>query len=543
MNYNDPNYYGIFDGDGHVIKNMESTGVYLLSNRNYGVIKNVHFNNIHIQESYWNESRSGIICANNFGTIENCSVESSVIETTEQEKDAEDEEEELFNGLNVYGALTGANFGTIRGCFANGVTFNGNGVTYPLAQEFSQSRMENTYYEAAVESGEVGKTAEQFASGEVCSLLNQGVTDGNQYWHQNIDNGAEKDALPVPDKSHGTVYSGYNACTLAYSNTEISQTTPEHNMKYTAEDNVLTGVCENDPSHTVTMTLTAGDVIYDGKEHKAVLDQVYSKKWEGEEIPAEIVYTRDGKPTTDLTSLGTIKASVTVGGAVIEVRYTIKAAPTPTPTPTATATPTVSPAATTPAGTDPGNTPSANVPSGDKSAETPAPSDKPAIAPGAAKVPVAAKAPEAVGTKIKSKKGDTYKVVNISGKTAEVELTKSAAKKKAKTVVIPQTVTVDGVKYKVTSIAKKAFAGNKNLKTVVIGKDIKKIGAKAFYKCVNLKMVTIQTTKLKAKSVGAKAFAKIHKKAVVKVPKAKKKAYKKWLKKRGIGGKQKITGK
>ena len=58
---------------------------------------------------------------------------------------------------------------------------------------------------------------------------------------------------------------------------------------------------------------------------------------------------------------------------------------------------------------------------------------------------------------------------------------------------------------------------------------------------VNLKKVTIQTTKLKAKTVGAKAFAKIHKKAVVKVPKAKKKAYKKWLKKRGIGGKQKIS--
>ena len=85
------------------------------------------------------------------------------------------------------------------------------------------------------------------------------------------------------------------------------------------------------------------------------------------------------------------------------------------------------------------------------------------------------------------------------------------------------------------------ICGNKKLKTVVIGADIEKIGAKAFYKCVNLKKVTIQTTKLKAKTVGAKAFAKIHKKAVVKVPKAKKKAYKKWLKKRGIGGKQKIV--
>ncbi|MFR5972140.1 MAG: leucine-rich repeat protein, partial [Clostridium sp.] len=171
----------------------------------------------------------------------------------------------------------------------------------------------------------------------------------------------------------------------------------------------------------------------------------------------------------------------------------------------------------------------------------PAPSDKSVIAPGETKAPAAAKAPETAGTKIASKKGDTYKVTDTSGKIPEVELTKSAAKKKAKTVVIPKTVKVDGVNYKVTAIAEKAFAGNKKLKTVVIGADIEKIGAKAFYKCVNLKKVTIQTTKLKAKTVGAKAFAKIHKKAVVKVPKAKKKAYKKWLKKRGIGGKQKIV--
>ena len=325
-------------------------------------------------------------------------------------------------------------------------------------------------------------------------------------------------------------------------------------MDYTVEDNVLTGVCKADPSHTVTMTLTAEDATYDGKEHKAVLNKTYSDGWGEADVDAKIVYTKDGEPTTDLTSAGTIKASVTMGDAVIEVTYTIKATPTPTATPTASplATPSMTPAASpsatpaaspsvTPAGTNPGSTPSVNPSEGNKSPATPAPSDKPVIAPGETKVPSAAKAPETAGTKIASKKGDTYKVTDTSGKIPEVELTKSAAKKKAKTVVIPKTVKVDGVNYKVTAIAEKAFAGNKKLKTVVIGADIEKIGAKAFYKCVNLKKVTIQTTKLKAKTVGAKAFAKIHKKAVVKVPKAKKKAYKKWLKKRGIGGKQKIV--
>ena len=555
-NYGNPEYYGIFDGDGHVIKNMECTELYVLPERNYGVIKNVHFSNIRIQEPDSNWSRSGIICGNNYGIIENCSVETCEIETL-GEIQYGGPTKELVKGLNVYGALAGANFGTIRGCFASGVTFSGEGPSYPIAQDFSQSKLENVYYQAEVESGEIAKTAAQFASGEVCSLLNRGVTDGSQIWYQNIDNDAEKDAVPVPDRSHGTVYSGYQGCIKTYSNTELSDT-PSHELDYTVEDNVLTGVCKADPSHTVTMTLTAEDATYDGKEHKAVLNKTYSDTWKEAEtdVDAKIIYTRDGKQSTDLTSAGTIKASVTMGDAVIEVTYTIKATPTPTPTATPTAspsatqsmTPAASPSATpaaspsvTPAGTNPGSTPSVNPSEGNKSTATPAPSDKSVIAPGETKVPSAAKAPETAGTKIASKKGDTYKVTDTSGKIPEVELTKSAAKKKAKTVVIPKTVKVDGVNYKVTAIAEKAFAGNKKLKTVVIGADIEKIGAKAFYKCVNLKKVTIQTTKLTAKTVGAKAFAKIHKKAVVKVPKAKKKAYKKWLKKRGIGGKQKIV--
>ena len=391
------------------------------------------------------------------------------------------------------------------------------------------------------------------------------MTDGSQYWHQNIDNGDERDAAPVADPSHGIVYAGYQGCVKVYSNAELQTTTPSHEAEYTANGNTITGICKNDSSHNVQLTVSANDVTYDGKAHPVTVGVECSDEWGEEEVPYKIVYTRGENPTEDLTSPGTIKATLFIGSAQAEVTYTIKAAPTavptakPTPTPTATpmaspsaaptATPTVSPSAVpsagptaTPAGTNPGSVPSAGPSEGNKSTATPAPSDKSVIAPGETNAPAAAKAPETAGTKIASKKGDTYKVTDTSGKIPEVELTKSAAKKKAKTVVIPKTVKVDGVNYKVTAIAEKAFAGNKKLKTVVIGADIEKIGAKAFYKCVNLKKVTIQTTKLKAKAVGTKAFAKIHKKAVVKVPKAKKKAYKKWLKKRGIGGKQKITG-
>ena len=631
-------YYGIFDGNNHTISNVTTYNISceVITPQNFGTIKNVHFKNISSEYDSVT-SRQGIICGDNYGIIENCSVESAAIETVAQKENS------TYGKATEYGALVGGNFGTIRGCFASDITFHGEGVTWPLAHELPHSTIENTYYEAEVESGDAAKTAEQFASGEVCSLLNQGVTDGSQSWYQNIDNDAERDAVPLADNSHGTVYYGYLGCkTIGYSNTKLPDT-PQHKLNYTAEGNVLTGVCTDDSSHTVTMTLTAEDALCDGAEHKAVLEKTYSDTWDEAEtdVDAEIVYTRDGRPTTDLSSAGTIKASVTMGDAVIEVTYTIKAVPTPTPTAAPTATPaatkqptaptaspavtkqptapTASPAVTkqptaptaSPAVTKQPTTPTASpavtkqpttptpkptakptakpttaptakptvkptavptmkptaVPTAKptvKPTEAPAvkPSDKPmspaatekpgsaaspskapaVIAPGETKAPAEGSVP-AVGTEIKSKKGDTYKVTDTSGKTAEVELTKIVKSSKAKTIVIPKTVKVDGVSYKVTSIAKKAFAGNKNLKTVVIGADIKKIGAKAFYKCVNLKKVTIKTTQLKAKSVGAKAFAKIHKKAVVKVPKAKKAAYKKWLKKRGIGGKQKITGK
>ena len=536
-------YYGVFDGNNHTISNVRrsDTGYEVITPQNFGTIKNVHVKNISDKCYGGKHTRQGIVCGDNYGIVENCSVESAVIETVAQKENS------IYGKVMEYGALVGGNFGTIRGCFASDITFDGEGVTWPLAHEFPYSTIENTYYEANVESGDAAKTAEQFASGEVCSLLNKGVTDGSQIWYQNIDNGAEQDVAPVADTSHGTVYYGYQGCkTMGYSNTRLPDT-PRHKLNYTAEGNVLTGVCTDVSLHTVTMTLTAEDATYDGKEHKAVLNKTYSDTWKeaATDVDAKIIYTRDGKPTTDLTSAGTIKASVTMGDAAAEVMYTIKVTPTPTPTATSTVSPSAVPSAgptATPAGTNPGSTPSANPSEGNKAAATPAPSDKSVIAPGETKTPAATKAPEAEGTKIKSKKGDMYKVTNTSGKTAEVELTKIAKNSKAKTVVIPKTVKVDGVNYKVTAIAEKAFAGNKKLKTVVIGADIEKIGVKAFYKCVNLKKVTIQTTKLTAKTVGAKAFTKIHKKAVVKVPKAKKKAYKKWLKKRGIGGKQKITG-
>ena len=222
----------------------------------------------------------------------------------------------------------------------------------------------------------------------------------------------EGSAAPVADPSHGIVYAGYQGCVKVYSNAELQTTTPSHEAKYTANGNTITGICKNDSSHNVQLTVSANDVTYDGKAHPVTVGVECSDEWGEEEVPYKIVYTRGENPTEDLTSPGTIKATLFIGSVQAEVTYTIKAAPTavptakPTLTPTAvptakptgkpTAKPTAKPSAVpsagptaTPAGTNPGSVPSAGPSEGNKSTATPAPSDKSVIAPGETKAPAA----------------------------------------------------------------------------------------------------------------------------------------------------------
>ena len=92
-----------------------------------------------------------------------------------------------------------------------------------------------------------------------------------------------------------------------------------------------------------------------------------------------------------------------------------------------------------------------------------------------------------------------YKVKNTTAKTVEY----TGTVKKATTVVIPQTITINGTTYKVTSIASNALKGNKTVKRITIGANIKTIPTNAFKNCRNLKRVVIGKNVTK---IGAKAF-------------------------------------
>lgn len=239
-------------------------------------------------------------------------------------------------------------------------------------------------------------------------------------------------------------------------------------------------------------------------------------------------------------------------------KKTAPAEPTPTPTPTPTPVPTPEPS---------------KVP-------TPQPSKTPAPEPSKTPSQEPAKTPEnkpaKAGTQLSTAEaGASYQVVSEDEKQPTVVYT-APADKNVKKITVPVTITVGGITYKVESVApdafkncrkltsvkisagvqkigKNAFSGCSKLSSVTIGKDVTEIGAgafanckalkkitipaavtkigkKAFNKCKKLKTVTIKTKKLK--TVGGSAFKGIAKKAVIKLPKAKKAAYKKLLKKK-----------
>ena len=166
------------------------------------------------------------------------------------------------------------------------------------------------------------------------------------------------------------------------------------------------------------------------------------------------------------------------------------------------------------------------------------------------------------GTKIKGNDGSTYIVTSGKGKTPTVQYT--APKSTAKgTVTIPAKAKVDGVSYRVTSIADNAFKNNKKITKVVIGNNIVSIGKNAFAKCTKLvsviigknvikigkdafagckklKKIVIKTKKLTKKSVAKGAFRSVGKKVVVQVPKSEYKAYKKLLRAKGLSKKVRL---
>ena len=142
----------------------------------------------------------------------------------------------------------------------------------------------------------------------------------------------------------------------------------------------------------------------------------------------------------------------------------------------------------------------------------------------------------ATGTILNDSKTKAIYTVTTSGASVAY---KAPANKKVKKVTIPSNVNINGITYKVTSVAPNAFKKCKKLKKVTIGAGVTEIGKNAFAGCKNLKNVIVKSKSLK--KVGKNAFKGINKAAKIKVPKKQLKKYQKLFKKAKVAKSVKIT--
>ena len=208
---NSNQYNGTFDGQGHTV-----SGLYFNNSETYyvglfgyicGKISNVGIVDSYFKGSYYVGGVCGY-CYN--GSIKYCFNTGAI------------------SGIDNMGGLCGfAASGNIENCY-NAGTVSGSGqkvcgvcgnnvVTYITNCYFDSNKCDKDAVgnnsKAFVTKAE-GKTTVQFASGEVCYLLNSGVSDGTQAWYQELT--AESgDQLPILKATgENTVYqvTKYSGC-------------------------------------------------------------------------------------------------------------------------------------------------------------------------------------------------------------------------------------------------------------------------------------------------------------------------------------------
>ncbi len=101
--------------------------------------------------------------------------------------------------------------------------------------------------------------------------------------------------------------------------------------------------------------------------------------------------------------------------------------------------------------------------------------------------------------------------------------------KKITKLIIKDTVTYNGIRFRVTKIQDNAYKNCKSLKNLTIGANVKRIGTGAFRNCKNLSKITIKAGSLQ--TIGSNSFKGIKKKATITIVCKDKKTYNKWVKK------------
>ena len=255
-------YSGTFDGNNKTVSglylNGNSARIGLFgSSEADGNIKNVG-----VVDSYFKgDDFVGGVCGRNDGTITNCynAGNLTAIDPTAAIGGIcgyNDNGGTIANCYNTgtvtatgsvasVGGVCGCSIAPISNCYNIGtVTATSSGADISGICGYNFGPVTNCYYLADTEDENGGKTAAQFASGEIAYLLNGSKSEGDTvHFYQIIG----KDKAPVLDKSHGVVYF-YTDCTdkTCYANSETAS--GEHDF----DEN---GFCTKDSTHYQPATL------------------------------------------------------------------------------------------------------------------------------------------------------------------------------------------------------------------------------------------------------------------------------------------------
>ena len=233
----------------------------------------------------------GGICGFNTGTITNCINKGEVKLTASQDR--------------YMGGICGYSTNTITNCISSG-KINGTCAAGICAWNSTTGTVTNCYwltssiggtgvYDNDGTQGKVeSKTATEFASGEVCWLLNNSSSE-SPVWYQNVDSGT-KDNYPVLESSHGVVYRIERDSDVFYSND------PEGKLSIA----------------DATVSLSGDSFAYNGQSQKPEV----TVKLDGKELTTN---DYDVQFSGDTTNAGTVTVTVTGKGS-----YSGKANQTPT---------------------------------------------------------------------------------------------------------------------------------------------------------------------------------------------------------------------
>jgi len=314
-------YKGTFDGQGHTLSGIyihKTDGVYTVAP--FDNVQGATIKNLGIIDSFLAAKglTGGIVGNAENSTIENCYSEAILIS---EEGDGGGVVGNASNStisncyytgsLQAYahiGAILGANdasSNTVTNCFyLKGCATSTNGSASPV---------NGIGNESDVAGKTTGKTAEEFASGEVAYLLNNSKCCEDVLWYQTI----------------GTHSAPGFTGKMVHKDASGNYLNHQHNWVFTKEsDTKLSAAC--DGNHCDSDTTVSGGTIeiavpdnltYTGA---GIEPKITNQLVDG--IAVNVTYTtEDGTALTSApVGVGTYKASITLGGETIRVTYRIE---------------------------------------------------------------------------------------------------------------------------------------------------------------------------------------------------------------------------